>query len=419
MRALLIVIGTRGDVEPFLSIGEKLLNKGHEVVYCVPEQLGYLVPDTETWVPLDRGFLEMLDGSDGRALMSGYLSPIQKARAVLKLASQGIQVNRKVVKEQIQALEDLDPELVICHPKCSVPLLWAIQRGRRFAFLSPIPFYIHSDRRQPHTGINGNFGAFLNRLTYPLLNAALSLATWGSAKRLPEIRSISVRRIYQEVMRAKFFYAVSPSFYSRQPGWRANVQILGHSTRSEARGGSDAHLMEFLDKHDRVLLVTFGSMVSSMPEKASQFIYECLRDIGCPIVINIAGGGLVRLPEFESDPNFCFVDTISYHDVLPHARAVIHHGGSGTTHLGLRYGCPTLIIPHVFDQFTWGGLIESIGAGPAPVAVNRIRPAEFTSKVRDLLENPSYKRNAMQMSATMKAESSDLDLEKLLVEPSR
>lgn len=412
-----MVIGTRGDVEPFVGVGEELLEKGHDVRFCVPEQLGDLVPKGIPWTPLDRGFLEMLEGTDGRALMSGCLPPLQKARSAFRLARQGIKVNRRIVEEQIQVLEDWEPEQVICHPKCSVPLLWAILRGRRFAFLSPIPFYVHPDGRQPHTGINRNLGVLLNRLTYPLFNGALSLATWDSARRLPALGSLSLRRVCREITRAKFLFAVSTSLYSRQPGWGPNVQVLGHISRRNSECAPDARLQEFLAKHERVLVLTFGSMVSSDPSKTSQLLYDCLRAIGCPVVVILASGGLVRLPEFEDNPQFCFVARVSYPDVLPKAQAIIHHGGSGTTHLGLKYGCPTLVIPHVFDQFTWGGWIAAMGAGPTPVAVNRIRPAELHVKVQDLLENPSYKRNAMRISADMNSEQCGLDLAAFLAEP--
>lgn len=38
MKIVLISIGTRGDIEPFLSIGEILQEKGHQVICAFPEQ---------------------------------------------------------------------------------------------------------------------------------------------------------------------------------------------------------------------------------------------------------------------------------------------------------------------------------------------------------------------------------------------
>jgi UDP:flavonoid glycosyltransferase YjiC (YdhE family) len=38
MKILLASIGTRGDMEPFLAIGEKLVKQGHQITYLFPEQ---------------------------------------------------------------------------------------------------------------------------------------------------------------------------------------------------------------------------------------------------------------------------------------------------------------------------------------------------------------------------------------------
>jgi UDP:flavonoid glycosyltransferase YjiC (YdhE family) len=347
--------------------------------------------------------------------MSGYLPPVQKAKAALQLAHQGIRVNRSVVSQQLQALEEWDPDLIICHPKCTVPMLWAIQHHRKFAFLSPIPFYVHADERQPHTGINRSLGARFNRATYSLLNTALAMATKDSTRGRLGFRSFGLRQIYQSLLSAKFLFAVSPTLYPRQPHWAPDVQVIGHSSRAGQGATLDAGLKDFLQTHDRVLLLTFGSMISSDPERTSRLIYGCLQQIGYPVVVNLASGGLVRLPEYEADPRFCFTDSVSYPEVLSQATAIIHHGGSGTTHLGLKFGCPTLIVPHVFDQFTWGGLLHSLGVGPAPIAVNQIVEHRFISAVNDLLNNPSYQEAAARLSVSMGQEESELDVEKFLL----
>ena len=43
MKILLIAIGSRGDIEPFLAAGEVLMEQGHEVEYCFPEHFRSLV----------------------------------------------------------------------------------------------------------------------------------------------------------------------------------------------------------------------------------------------------------------------------------------------------------------------------------------------------------------------------------------
>lgn len=46
--------------------------------------------------------------------------------------------------------------------------------------------------------------------------------------------------------------------------------------------------------------------------------------------------------------------------------AVVHHGGAGTTAIGLRNGLPTVIVPFFGDQPWQGDMVANAGAGPMP-----------------------------------------------------
>nr|HMT22187.1 glycosyltransferase [Promineifilum sp.] len=47
--------------------------------------------------------------------------------------------------------------------------------------------------------------------------------------------------------------------------------------------------------------------------------------------------------------------------------AVVHHGGVGTTHVGLRAGVPNGVVPFFGDQPFWGDRVQALGAGPRPI----------------------------------------------------
>ncbi len=42
MKIVLLSIGTRGDMEPFLALGNLLSNQGHDVICAFPEQFRLL-----------------------------------------------------------------------------------------------------------------------------------------------------------------------------------------------------------------------------------------------------------------------------------------------------------------------------------------------------------------------------------------
>lgn len=47
--------------------------------------------------------------------------------------------------------------------------------------------------------------------------------------------------------------------------------------------------------------------------------------------------------------------------------AVVHHGGAGTTAIGLSNGLPTIVVPFFGDQGFWGSMIHQANAGPEPI----------------------------------------------------
>ena len=75
MKFLLISIGTRGDMEPFLATAEVLKSRGHEVVCAFPEQFQNLAEDSGIRChALSKEFIELIGSEDGQMAMGGNIS---------------------------------------------------------------------------------------------------------------------------------------------------------------------------------------------------------------------------------------------------------------------------------------------------------------------------------------------------------
>ena len=59
------------------------------------------------------------------------------------------------------------------------------------------------------------------------------------------------------------------------------------------------------------------------------------------------------------------VEAVNHAAVFPACRAVVHHGGVGTTAAGLRAGVPSLALWVGLDQRLWAGAIECLKVGAA------------------------------------------------------
>jgi hypothetical protein len=65
-----------------------------------------------------------------------------------------------------------------------------------------------------------------------------------------------------------------------------------------------------------------------------------------------------------STPDNIFMLENTPHDWLfPKVSAVVHHGGAGTTAIGLKCGRPTMIVPFFGDQPFWGAMVSTAKAG--------------------------------------------------------
>src|SRR5690606_8712634 len=76
-----------------------------------------------------------------------------------------------------------------------------------------------------------------------------------------------------------------------------------------------------------------------------------------------------------------FVDAVPHDWLFPRCSAVVHHGGAGATHEGLRWGRPTVICPLGVDQPYWGRRVNALGAGPPPLPQKRLNSHDLAEAI--------------------------------------
>ena len=96
--------------------------------------------------------------------------------------------------------------------------------------------------------------------------------------------------------------------------------------------------------------------------------------------------------------------------MLPRVYAIMHHGGSGTTHLAMTHGCASLIIPHIIDQFAWNRILADLGVGPLGKKINKLSVRTLEPKILELLNNPAFKEKAAEIQAQMAGENLKVEL---------
>ena len=120
-------------------------------------------------------------------------------------------------------------------------------------------------------------------------------------------------------------------------------------------------LSKFLEAGPPPVYIGFGSIVIDDPDAFTKLIYKAVEMTGVRALVSKGWGGLGG----ENDvPENVFMLGNTPHDWLfPRVSAVVHHGGAGTTAIGLKCGRPTMIVPFFGDQEFWGAMVADAKAG--------------------------------------------------------
>lgn len=416
MKAILLSLGTRGDIEPFLAIAELLKENNWDVVCVFPEQFRTTVEQMGiSFRGFDKAFLELLEEKDLKEFMGGSGSFMKRISILARLARQGMKLSRDIVSLQHNTLMTENPDRVIYHPKCNFSLLWGMCHPGTSIMVSPMPGMAH--RIDEHTIIAGNYGARLNRMFFGLVNFSKSMAIKVISRKYKKDYStafVTISSIKKAMLeKEKTLYTLSPSLFTRPSFWPDSAKVVGYYERNKELNWVPSNgLASFLEHNVNPILITFGSMSTPNPEEKTEIIIRVLRRRRISCIINTSWGGL-KMPESCPD-HIHFVDDVPYDWLFPKLFAVVHHGGSGTTHTALKYACPSLIIPHAVDQFFWGEKISVKKLGPKSLPIKEFNEDDFESRLMDLIQNKKYKQNAQLFSEKMKQEVDKEELYRLI-----
>lgn len=415
MKILLTAIGTQGDVEPFLAIGKILKEKGHQVICAFSEQFRNLTESCDLeFSSLGRKLYDLNDSEIGRIIMGGGTG-MKKYKAFFKLATQSTSANKEKESLLYELIQKEQPDKILYNSKTTCPILWEKNNAGKTIFLSPFP-YLHYVEGHPLLVFRRNFGAFFNKLTFKLYSFGVAKIAITVKKWLGIHESISRKQLIDIVDTRKFIYTIAPGMFPRQEHWDSNVQVLGHhELKRKTTWKPEKELVEFIRKNERIVFITFGSMPNTEPEYRTKVIIDILERHKIPAIINTAAGGLIKPKQFNAELIY-FVSQVPYDWFFPKMYAVIHHGGSGTTHLAIKYGCATMAIPHFIDQFVWDTIIPELGVGPRGIKVSRMTRKNLEPKVLELLTNKSYKENSERIGKQLKEEDYKEELYQSIIE---
>ena len=377
-RVILTALGSRGDVHPLLALADQLQLQGARPVVLL----------AENYLPLAQQM-----GLESASVITREEFQATIANADLwhhfrgpRLLVRDLMVARLPrLLAKIEALIEPGNSILVAHPRDLAARVLRDQYSELrllSVHLAPVAF---RSRVTPPRLTGGLYDLRRPIAPFQLLLADRLLVDPWLTRPLNEIRRSRglgpVRRPLQD-----WFY--SPDgvlcFY---PDWFGPVDLPAHF-RCVGFPRFDGPQQAASDTVDRILSEFSESPVVFTPGSAHvraeaffQAAIEACRKL------KIAGLMLTTKPEQVSQDRPPHVRVARYAplgELLPRCRAIVHHGGIGTTSQALAAGIPQLICPMAFDQFDNARRIIKLGVGQE-LFMRRLNPQRLTDQLSRLL----------------------------------
>ena len=195
----------------------------------------------------------------------------------------------------------------------------------------------------------------------------------------------------------------SPGLIPKPADWGPEIDIAGFVFLDLASSFKPPEtLARFLEAGEAPVYIGFGSIVVDDPDRFTSLIFEAVRKAGVRALVSKGWGGL---GDENNTPDNIFMLENTPHDWLfPRVSAVVHHGGAGTTAIGLKCGKPTMIVPFFGDQPFWGAMVARAGAGASePVPYKHLTADKLAEGIKQCL-SPEAKEAAQKLADDIAAE---------------
>jgi len=214
----------------------------------------------------------------------------------------------------------------------------------------------------------------------------LPKATGPSPRRIAERKSLEIQA-YDE-----FCF---PGLAAEWAKWDGRRPFIGTLTM-ELTTDADDEVASWSAAGTPPICFATGSIPVESPADTVEMISAACAQLGERALVCFGGTDFSHLPHFD---HVKVVGPVNYAATFPACRAVVHHGGSGTTAASLRAGIPTLILWSSADQPYWGNQLKRLKVGTA----RRFSTTTRESLVADLrrILAPQYAIRARELAPRM------------------
>ncbi|TDZ39681.1 Sterol 3-beta-glucosyltransferase UGT80B1 [Colletotrichum spinosum] len=410
------IIGSRGDVQPFLALALALQKCGHRVrVATHPQFSSFVLSSSTPNNPLE--FFPV--GGDPADLMAYMVESPSLIPKLSQIRAGIIQRKRDMYVEMLdgfwRSCIHPDPltnvpfvaDAIIANPPSFAHVHCAQALGVPVHLMFTMPW--SSTKAFPHPLANVGYSKEDKKITNHASYAAVEFLTWQglgdlvntwrtASLGLEPVPSTEGHRLL-EVLQVPFTYCWSPALVPKPSDWGSHIDISGFFFRDPEPYAPQDDLKKFLEAGPPPIYVGFGSIVVGGIEGLMTMVLSAIKATGVRAIISRGWSNLTG----EESSDVFYVGDCPHEWLFQQVAAVFHHGGAGTTACGLRYGKPTTIVPFFGDQPFWGAVVADAGAGPAPIPYRSLTSQKLIHAIQYCLSSEALQA-AEELSRSMQAE---------------
>jgi sterol 3beta-glucosyltransferase/vancomycin aglycone glucosyltransferase len=401
--------GSNGDIRPFCALAHGLRQAGHEVGLIITDIAGtdhsalaarLGINATHVGMPVVKSRADV--DRIGEACISAA-DPLKQARIIMD----------RLFYPALEAMSEASIDLCRGHDAVIRHFfLYPLQIAARQSDVPEISVMLAHNtiptRHQPPAGLP-DLGPLINPWTWRLVSRVLNSRLLPRINRSYRYAGLPpAGDLLREVWSSPLLnlVAVSPAIARAPEDWPSQHRVCGFLDVPGPPPDSalPPALNDFLGAGPAPAFVTFGSLTPSAPERVDALVKmfrRALRKAAVRGIIQIPANGAEQSPR---DDEVFYCREIDHARVFPQCALVVHHGGAGTTHSTLRAGVPSVVVPHVSDQFFWASELRLLGAAPAMLPVRTLTADRLARGIEAIMSEPSYHANARRIQAAMAEE---------------
>lgn len=407
MKALLLTLGSHGDIHPFIAVSQAMARRGDTAVLSTNP---YFQRQIEAaGVP----FAPLTEHADLKQIITDHdvMHPTRGPMVVLRELT--LPLVKGIFDRTRQLIREIRPDVVVLHP-IVLGAAWAcrVEGDIPIATISPAPLIWNNPndrcvmmpfRSRPP----GPIGGAVDRM------AARWFMRWALDPGLNRVRRElglpRARDIFShDAVCGRVNLGVwSPVFRPPVAGDPAGAAITGFAFHDQdhTQSATDEELHRFFADGPAPVVFGLGSTGVHAAGRFYEHAVEACTRMKMRALL-VVGRDQPPPKNLPRDGSIKAVPYAPFSRVFPRAAAVVHHGGIGTTAQGLVSGRPTVITPMAHDQFDNASRVSRLeGAGVGrTVRFTRVTPARLEAALREVIEDPGFAQRARAIAARIQHE---------------